>query len=177
MLMMRLQRVGRKNDPSFRIVVCDKRTGPKSNKNIAILGSYNPKLNHVQVDKDAAKEWLSKGVQPSDTVHNILVGQKVIEGKKVNVLPKKSPIVDEEALAREAEEKAAAEEAAKAEAAAAETPAEGPSTDEAPVEEAAEETPVAEEKADETPAEESKEEEAKSEDEGSEEVETEEKKD
>ena len=136
--MMRLQRVGRKNDPSYRIVVTDKRTGPKSNKHVAILGSYNPKMDHIQLDVDAAKDWLSKGVQPSDTVHNILVGQKVIEGKKVNVLPKKSPIVDEEALAKEAEEKAAAEEAAKAEAeakAAADT-AEA-STEEAPAEEAA----------------------------------------
>lgn len=113
MLMMRLQRVGRKNDPSFRIVVVDKRTGPKSNKNIAILGSYNPKLNHVQVDKDAAKGWLSKGVQPSDTVHNILVAQKVIEGRMKNVLPKKSPIVDEEALKRAEEERLAAEKATK----------------------------------------------------------------
>lgn len=145
MLMMRLQRVGRKNDPSYRIVVVDKRTGPKSNKHIAILGSYNPKMNHVQVDKAAATEWLSKGVQPSDTVHNILVGQKVIEGKKINVLPKKSPIVDEEALAREAEEKAAAEAKAKE---AAEAP-----TEEAPTEASADETP-----SEETPAEEPKEE-------------------
>ena len=153
--MMRLQRVGRKNDPSFRIVVVDKRTGPKSNKNIAILGSYNPKLNHVQFDKTAAAEWLSKGVQPSDTVHNILVGQKVIEAPKKNVLPKKSPIVDEEALAREAEEKAAAEEAAKA---AAEAPAEEAATDapaeETPAEEVAEvETPAEEPAKEETPAE------------------------
>ena len=152
---MRLQRVGRKNDPTFRIVVVDKRTGPKSNKNIAILGSYNPKLNHVQVDKDAARSWLSKGVQPSDTVHNILVGQKVIEAPKKNVLPKKSPIVDEEALAREAEEKAAAEEAAKA---AAEAPAEEAATDapaeETPAEEVAEvETPAEEPAKEETPAE------------------------
>jgi small subunit ribosomal protein S16 len=141
MLMMRLQRVGRKNDPSFRIVVVDKRTGPKSNKNIAILGSYNPKLNHVQVDKDAAKVWLSKGVQPSDTVHNILVGQKVIEGKKVNVLPKKSPIVDEEALKRAEEERLAAEKAAK-EAAEAAAAAEASASTEAP----AEETPAEEKK-------------------------------
>ena len=108
--MMRLQRVGRKNDPSYRIVVVDKRTGPKSNKNIDILGSYNPKMNYIQIDADKAREWISKGVQPSDTVHNILVGQKVIEGKKINVLPKKSPIVDEEALAnkKKAEEEAVA---------------------------------------------------------------------
>lgn len=127
--MMRLQRVGRKNDPSYRIVVVDKRTGPKSNKNIDILGSYNPKLNHIQIDADKAKDWLTKGVQPSDTVHNILVGQKVIEGKKINVLPKKSPIVDEEKLAREAEEKAAAEAKAKED-------AEAESTKEAVAEEA-----------------------------------------
>lgn len=116
MLMMRLQRVGRKNDPSFRIVVTDKRTGPKSDRHIDRLGSYNPKMNHVQLDAAKAKEWLSKGVQPSDTVHNILVGQKVIEGKKKNVLPKKSPIIDEAKLKAEAEVKAKAEADAKAKA-------------------------------------------------------------
>lgn len=122
MLMMRLQRVGRKNDPSFRIVVTDKRTGPKSDRHIDRLGSYNPKMNHVQLDAAKAKEWLSKGVQPSDTLHNILVGQGVIEGKKKNVLPKKSPIIDEEAIKRaeeEAKAKAEAEAKAKADAEAA----------------------------------------------------------
>lgn len=122
MLMMRLQRVGRKNDPSFRIVVTDKRTGPKSDSHIDRLGSYNPKLNQVQIDGVKAKEWLSKGVQPSDTVYNILVGQKVIEGKKKNVLPKKSPIIDEAKIKAEAEAAAAkleAEAKAKADAEAA----------------------------------------------------------
>jgi small subunit ribosomal protein S16 len=138
MLMMRLQRVGRKNDPSFRIVVTDKRTGPKSDRHIDRLGSYNPKMNHVQIDGEKAKEWLAKGVQPSDTVHNILVGQKVIEGKKKNVLPKKSPIIDEEAIKRAAEEaaaKAAAEAKAKADAEAAEAAAK--EVAEAPAEEVA----------------------------------------
>lgn len=104
MLMMRLQRVGRKNDPSFRIVVTDKRTGVKSDRHIDRLGSYNPKLNHIQLDAEKAKEWLGKGVQPSDTMHNILVSQKVITGKKINVLPKKSPIIDEAAIKKAAEE-------------------------------------------------------------------------
>jgi small subunit ribosomal protein S16 len=144
MLMMRLQRVGRKNDPSFRIVVTDKRTGPKSDKHIDRLGSYNPKLNHVQIDAVKAKEWLEKGVQPSDTLHNILVSQKVIEGKKRNVLPRKSPIVDEAAIkkaAEEAEAKAKAEADAKAAAeAAAAAPAE-----EAPVVETEKATTVEEE--------------------------------
>jgi small subunit ribosomal protein S16 len=109
MLMMRLQRVGRRNDPSYRIVVTNKRTGPKSDKHVDRIGSYNPKANHVQLDTEKAKEWLAKGVQPSDTMYNILVSQKVIEGRKKNVLPKKSPIIDEEALKAEAEAKAAAE--------------------------------------------------------------------
>lgn len=143
--MMRLQRVGRKNDPSYRLVVVDKRTGPKSNKNIDILGSYNPKMNHVQIDTEKAKVWLSKGVQPSDTVHNILVGQKVIEAKKKNVLPKKSPIVDEEALKKAEEEAKAKEEAEKA------------STEEAPAEEMKEEAPVAEESVSEAQEEDKKE--------------------
>ena len=152
--MMRLQRVGRKNDPSFRIVVTDKRTGVKSDKHVDRLGSYNPKLNHIQLDAEKAKEWLAKGVQPSDTMHNLLVSQKVIEGKKINVLPKKSPIVDEEAIKKAEEEAAAKAEAA--EETSEETPTE---VSEEKVEVPAEEGVEAEE----TPAEteeESKEEEA-----------------
>lgn len=117
MLVMRLQRVGRRNDPSYRIVVTDRRTGPKSDKHVDRLGSYSPKMNHVQLDAGRAKQWLSQGVQPSDTVYNLLVGQKIIEGRKKNVLPKKSPIIDEAKLKAEAEAKAAAEAAAEAEAA------------------------------------------------------------
>ena len=117
MLMMRLQRVGRRNDPSYRIVVTDKRTGVKSDKHVDRLGSYNPKLDQIQLDVEKAKEWLAKGVQPSETMHNLLVSQKVIDGKKINVLPKKSPVIDEEAV-KKAEEEAAAK--AEAETAAAE---------------------------------------------------------
>lgn len=122
MLMMRLQRVGRKNDPSFRIVVTDKRTSVKSDSHIDRLGSYNPKTKNFIIDADKAREWISKGVQPSDTMHNLLITQKVIEGKKVNVLPKKSPIIDEAAIKKAEEEaaaKAEAEAKAKADAAAA----------------------------------------------------------
>jgi small subunit ribosomal protein S16 len=90
-------------------VVTDKRTGVKSDRHVDRLGSYNPKLNHVQLDAAKAKEWLAKGVQPSDTMHNILVSQKVIDAKKKNVLPKKSPIIDEAKIKAEAEAKAAKE--------------------------------------------------------------------
>jgi small subunit ribosomal protein S16 len=141
MLMMRLQRVGRKNDPAYRIVVTDKRTGVKSDKHVDRLGSYNPKLNHIQLDTEKAKEWLSKGVQPSGTMHNILVSQKVIDAKKINVLPQKSPIVDEEAIKKAEEEAAAKAEAEKKAAEEAEAAKEAPAEEEA----ATEETPAEEE--------------------------------
>ena len=167
MLMMRLQRVGRRNDPSYRIVVTDKRTGPKSDKHVDRIGSYNPKMDHIQLDADKAKEWLAKGVQPSDTMYNLLVSQNVIEGRKKNVLPKKSPIIDEEAVKAEEEAKAAAE--AEAEAPAEESAEEAPAETEEVKEETAEEAPAeeaapeAEETKEEEPAEEAKEEEDKKE--------------
>jgi small subunit ribosomal protein S16 len=114
MLKMRLQRVGRKNNPSFRLIVTDSRNAAKRGRNVELLGSYDPKLGTVQIDKEKAKHWLSKGVQPSDTVYNMLVAQGVVEGRKKNVLPKKSPIIDEAKLKAEAEAKAKAEADAKA---------------------------------------------------------------
>jgi len=136
MLMMRLQRVGRKNDPSYRIVVTDKRTGVKSDSHIDRLGSYNPKTKNFIIDADKAREWLSKGVQPSDTMHNLLITKKVIEGKKINVLPRKSPIIDEEAV-KKAEEEAAAKVEAERAAAEAEATKEA-EVEETPAEEVAE---------------------------------------
>jgi small subunit ribosomal protein S16 len=121
MLMMRLQRVGRKNDPSYRIIVTDKRTGPKSSKHVDLLGFYSPKSGTVEIDAQKVKHWLSHGVKPSITLHNMLVSKKIIEGKKLNALSRKSPIVDEEAL-KKAQEEEAAKAATAAEAA--ETPAE-----------------------------------------------------
>lgn len=137
MLMMRLQRVGRKNDPSYRIVVTDKRTGPKSSKHVDLLGSFNPKSGEATINAERAKYWLSQGVQPSVTLHNMLVSKKIVEGKKLNALSRKSPIVNEEALKKAEEEKAQAEAGATAETAEPETPVED--TQEEPAKEEKEE--------------------------------------
>lgn len=91
MLKIRLQRVGRRNDPAFRVVLTDSKNSTKSGKFKEILGSYAPKKGEVIFKADRIKYWLSEGAQASDTVHNFLVSQKLIEGKKKNVLPKKSP--------------------------------------------------------------------------------------
>ncbi len=90
MLMMRLQRIGRKNEPHFRVVITDRRNAPKSGKFLEVIGSYNPKAGTVLFDIEKTKTWLKNGAQPSATIHNFLVTQKIIEGAKKNVLPKKS---------------------------------------------------------------------------------------
>ena len=95
MLKLRLQRVGRKNNPSYRVLVVDSRQGPKSGKYIDHIGSYDPKDDRITIDGEKAKSWLAKGVHASRTVHNLLVSQKIIEGKKINVHPRKSPIKKE----------------------------------------------------------------------------------
>lgn len=91
MLMIRLQRTGRKNDPSYRFVVTDKKNAASGGKFLEILGAYTPKIDAIVLKADRIKYWLSVGAQPSDTAHNFLVKNGIIEGKKKNVLPKKSP--------------------------------------------------------------------------------------
>jgi len=91
MLKIRLQRIGRKNDPAFRVLLTDSKNSAKSGKFKEILGSYNLKKGEVIFKADRIKHWISVGAQTSDTVHNFLVSQKLIEGKKRNVLSKKSP--------------------------------------------------------------------------------------
>jgi len=95
MLKIRLQRVGRKHDPSYRVILTDAKQGPKSGKFIENLGCYDARRDVREVKGDRVKYWIGKGAQVSDTVHNILINEKVIEGKKINVLPKKTPIKKE----------------------------------------------------------------------------------
>jgi small subunit ribosomal protein S16 len=92
MLKIRLQRVGRKHDPSYRVVLTEASQGPKSGKFIENLGFYDARKDVREVKGERIKYWIGNGAQVSDTVHNILISEKVIEGKKINVLPKKTPI-------------------------------------------------------------------------------------
>jgi small subunit ribosomal protein S16 len=95
MLAIRLQRVGRKNDPSFRVIVTDSKMKPKTGNFLEVLGSYNARQGKPVINTERAKHWLSMGAQASGTVHNLLVDLKAVAGKKVNVLGKKTPIVKE----------------------------------------------------------------------------------
>ena len=93
MLKIRLQRTGRKHEPAYRVILADSQQGPKSGKAIENLGFYDARKNSKQIKGERVRYWIEKGAQVSDTVHNLLISEKIIEGKKINVLPKKRPLV------------------------------------------------------------------------------------
>ena len=70
---MRLKRMGKKKTPIYRIVVADARS-PRDGRNIDEIGFYDPNQEpaEVRIDADAAKDWLAKGAQPTDTVARLL---------------------------------------------------------------------------------------------------------
>lgn len=76
---IRLNRMGAKKRPSYRVVVTDSRS-PRDGRFIEILGHYNPIVDPVEfvVDKEKAQEWLNNGAQPSDTVRRLFKQAGVI---------------------------------------------------------------------------------------------------
>lgn len=94
MLVIRFQRVGRKNDPAFRIVLTEKRSKPKSGE-IEILGSFHPKTKETRLKNERILYWLSKGAKASPRVHNLLISKGVIRGKKIDVAKKKHVNINE----------------------------------------------------------------------------------
>ena len=82
MLKLRLQRRGKKNYATYRVVVAEDRA-PVKGRYIADLGHYNPHTDEFAVKQDVVAEWIGKGAQPTPTVHNLLIEHKVITGEKV----------------------------------------------------------------------------------------------
>jgi small subunit ribosomal protein S16 len=138
LLRIRLSRVGKKKQPSYRIVVADSRS-PREGAFLKIIGHYNPLTSPatVVVKEEEAVYWLEKGAQPSDTAAKLLTRAGVMEkaGKAPfryqgkDVPPGKKPKKGEEAPSRPAPQAAA--------------PAAAPAA-EPPAAEAEDETPIAE---------------------------------
>jgi small subunit ribosomal protein S16 len=76
---MRLTRVGSKKRPCYRIVVIDKRRA-QNGRFLEILGQYDPLSEpaRVELDRERALYWLSKGAQPSETVRSLLRRQEIV---------------------------------------------------------------------------------------------------
>lgn len=90
MVKMRLVRMGDKKSPVYRIVVVDARKAA-TGEYIEKIGFYDPKSEPVTltVDVEKAKEWLAKGVQPTETVKNLLVRAGAME-KSEKLSPSKT---------------------------------------------------------------------------------------
>ena len=73
MVKIRLMRVGKKKQPSFRVVVADSRS-PRDGRIIEALGHYHPRSEPsvVEIDNERALYWLRNGAQPSDSVRQLL---------------------------------------------------------------------------------------------------------
>lgn len=82
MLVIRLQRIGKKHQASFRIVLQDSQWKPQG-KALELLGFYNPHSKEKQFQAERIKFWIGKGAQPSPTLHNMLVDAGILTGEKV----------------------------------------------------------------------------------------------
>ena len=73
MVKIRLQRMGQKKAPFYRIVVSDSRS-PRDGRFIEEIGTYNPGTDPstFTVNEELAKKWLANGAQPTATVEKIL---------------------------------------------------------------------------------------------------------
>lgn len=140
MLVIRLSRTGKKNQPSYRLIVSEKSKDPWGTY-LEILGQYYPRKEAkiVGLKEDRLKYWIEKGAQLSATVNNLLVSAGVLNTPKMKAQRrmKSKKAAEEEAKAAEAAAKAPAAAAPEVKA---EKPAEAPK--EAPKEEVKAETPA-----------------------------------
>ena len=84
MLAIRLQRVGRKHQPSYRIVVAERRSklaSPPAEQ----VGFYDPSTKEKSANAERVKYWMGIGAKPTPTVHNMLVGMGVLSGPKIAI--------------------------------------------------------------------------------------------
>jgi small subunit ribosomal protein S16 len=158
---IRLMRVGKKKQPTYRVVVADGRS-PRDGRFIEIIGQYAPRQDpsFCQIDADSALAWLRKGAQPTEQVQKLLTAQGVwaqYESERSKPADTKlsrrgyatGKVKPPEKQAKEAKA-APAEAAAPAEVPAADAPAEVPAADapaakEPPAEDATAEDATAEE--------------------------------
>ncbi len=81
MLAIKFKRIGKKHQPSFRIIIAEKRS-KMVGTNVEDIGWYSPLSKKFELKKDRVTYWISKGAQPTDTVHNFLVKEGVLSAPK-----------------------------------------------------------------------------------------------
>lgn len=82
MLMIRLQRIGRRNRPEYRIVVTEKARAATSSNHVEVIGSYEPVHGTVSAEAERVQYWMEHGAQCSRTAHNLLIKAGALKGSK-----------------------------------------------------------------------------------------------
>ena len=96
MLAIKLQRIGKKHQPSYRLVVAESRSKMAAPP-VEDLGSYSPFTKKMTIKKDRAAHWIKMGAQPTVTAHNLLVKEGVLTTKKIAVKMPKAVVKEKEA--------------------------------------------------------------------------------
>lgn len=103
MLTIRFNRVGKKNRAAFRIALQEKAKAP-GRKHVEMLGSYDPHSKVAVLKKERILHWISMGAETSESVHNLLVKEGVVEGKKRAIKMEKPAAKEQEVGSKEQEE-------------------------------------------------------------------------
>jgi small subunit ribosomal protein S16 len=141
---IRLMRMGKKKQPTYRVVVADSRS-PRDGRNIETIGHYRPRQDPPSADIDGEKAlaWLRKGAQPSEQVQKLLTISGVWaqfeseKGGRVNTKLARRRLDDPKAAAKKAEKQAETAEAAAPEAEAPAAAADEPAAEESATDESA----------------------------------------
>lgn len=88
MLTIKLKRIGKKHQASFRIIVAEKRS-KFDGRYVEDIGWLNPRIDEFNIKKERVEYWLKNGAQPTDTVYNLLIKAKILKGPKRPVHKKK----------------------------------------------------------------------------------------
>ena len=88
MLAIKLQRIGRKHQPSYRLVVAEKRSKMAAPP-VEDLGSYNSFTKKMVIDKERVAYWIGVGARPTVTAHNLLVKEGAVKAASIPVKMKK----------------------------------------------------------------------------------------
>lgn len=90
MLVVRLKRIGKKNKPTYRVVVAEN-SSAVNGPYVQDLGYYDPHTKNFSIDKDAVTGWFDKGAKPSNTVARLLEKEKVLHKSIVVIKHVKAP--------------------------------------------------------------------------------------
>jgi len=103
MLVIRFFRIGKKNQPSFKLIVTEKSRPPRGGRFVEEVGFWNPLTKQKVLKAERIQHWFSVGAKPSASVYNLLVKENILKGKKIPVHKKgkKEKLKEGEGLKKE----------------------------------------------------------------------------